>query len=705
MIPQHVTTANAADPLISVRNLWIGYDSAGQSTLAVRGVSLDLTRGMKLGIVGESGSGKSTAALALVGLLPATARILRGAILHKSRDVTHAPEEIWAAIRGGETALVFQNAMASLHPLYTVGAQLSDVFQKHSAVPRSDAARLAEDIMSAMGIPDAARRARAYPHQYSGGMAQRALVGLALACSPDVLLADEPTSGLDPMIQIQVLEVINRRVSDARAALVLISHDISAIRQICTDVVVMYAGEVMERGTAKQVLTEPRGPYTQALLRSHDISGGLSGGFEYIPGKVPTITPDFAGCSFSGRCPLEASLGHPTRCRTELPQLRAVGPAQEAACHFLEHTAHDVPSGPVQTGSISRRVQTDTPAPDPILRAAGVSKSFHASNLVGGRRQVQALDDVSISVYQNRILAVIGESGSGKSTLGKVLAGLADADQGDVEFRSRPITRQSRRDADRFRRSVQIVFQNPLRSFNPMLTVGSSLKDPLRLIALKGKPAEHRVGELLESVGLPSRFASRHPHQLSGGELQRASIARALATDPEVLILDEPTSALDVSVRGQVINVLLNLRLSRQLAMVLISHELRVVRAMADSVAVMYLGQIVESGPAQVVLSRPEHPYTRALLATAFGSEEPWRGQAGDWTAITEIAPLQSHYTGCRLAPRCRFALDACNSPQALLIRGDGRGVRCWRVDEIPDVPAMQEQPSASEPDHDGFAL
>lgn len=678
------------DPLLSVRDLWIEFVSREHSTLAVRGLSFDLRRGMKLGIVGESGSGKSTTALALIGLLPDSARILGGNILHAGRDVTHASEETWKEIRGGQAVLVFQNALASLNPLLSIGRQLADVFESRSNISRNDAKHRAIEMLAAMGMPDAAERAKAYPHQYSGGMAQRALVGLALACSPEILVADEPTSGLDPMIQTQVLDLINRRVSAAGAALILISHDIEAVRRSCTDVVVMYAGEVMERGAVDEVLTRPAGPYTQALLRSHELNSGSSR-FDFIAGRVPVIARGFRGCSFSGRCQLEAVLGHPARCRAELPELTQVRPGQEAACHFLgEQPSSVVETSPQEEGPALVPTASAGRRGNEVLSAAHVSKAFHTSHLITGRRTIRALDDVTVSVNQGEILAVIGESGSGKSTLGKFLAGLVEADRGEVRFRTQPIRRQSRENSNRYRRGVQIVFQNPLRSFNPMLTIGSTLKDPLRMLRITGKGADRRVAELLDSVGLDPRYAARHPHQLSGGELQRASIARALATEPDILILDEPTSALDVSVRGQVINVLLELRRSRDLAMLVITHDLRVVRALADQVAVMYLGQIVESGPAASVLRRPEHPYTRALIATAFGLEEPWLGQPGDWAAVTEATDLPAEFSGCRLSPRCAFALEKCRSPQPLEPRLDGRLVRCWRVDEIGTMRTNQ---------------
>jgi peptide/nickel transport system ATP-binding protein len=619
-------------------------------------------------------------ALTIMGLLPPTAKILRGRIEYRGRDILQFTDGEWRAFRGREAAMVFQNALSALNPFLRVGDQIADAIQAHADVSRRDALARAVDILSQMGIPNAAVRARAFPHQYSGGMAQRAMIGLALASDPQLVLADEPTTGLDPIVEAVVLDLLVDRTERQGRTLILVSHDIAVIARVSTRVVVMYAGEVLEDGPVDAVLRDPISPYTQALIDSSLLRRGA--GFGYIPGVTRQLPDDYPGCVFAGRCPLERSLGEPEICRMVRPTRTEVAVGRFVRCHFAgERSGRSAGGNALPPLTTPRDGQARE-----LVRAADLSRWYEIRQGALRRTRVEALGGVDLAVREGEILAVIGESGSGKSTLGRVVVGLERFDAGDLRFEGDSVA-ELHGDARReFRKSVQMVFQNPYRSFNPMLSIGASIAEASRITGRSGRELARAVNDLLTQVGLDERYATRYPREMSGGELQRAAIARALATEPRVIFLDEPTSALDASVRGQVITVLLELRRRADLALVLVSHELDVVRALADRVLVMYGGQVVEDAGAEAVLERPLHPYTRALIAGESLSADVQ--ELIKWM-VGQPDVNGSATNACRYAPRCPYAMDRCRSePQALESLDDGHAVRCWRARDIAEAEA-----------------
>ena len=680
---RHVSTSGSAEePLLSVTDLTISVGTGERRTLATRGIDFDVEARTRVGVVGESGSGKSMTALAIMGLLPPEARVLRGRIKYRGRDVLRSTDAQWRAFRGREAAIVFQNALSALNPFLTVGDQIADAIQAHERMSRREARARAVEILAQMGIPDAAVRSRAFPHQYSGGMAQRAMIGVALAANPQLVLADEPTTGLDPVVEAGVLDLLVERTEQQGRTLVLVSHDIAAISRVSTHVIVMYAGEVLEDGPADGVLRDPGSPYTRALIESSLLRRGTA--FRYISGGSRGLSDDYAGCVFSGRCPLEQALREPEICKTARPPRSEVAPARFVRCHFAGEAApqpNAIPSAADATAQLTTGPRRE------LVGGTALARSYEVRRGALRRVRIVALGGVDLAVHEGEILAVIGESGSGKSTLGRILVDLERPDTGDVRFEGKPVP-ALRGDARRqFRKSVQMVFQNPYRSFNPMLTVGASIAEASRITGRSGRELARAVSDLLAQVGLDDRFARRYPREMSGGELQRAAIARALATEPRVVFLDEPTSALDASVRGQVINVLLELRRRADLALVLVSHELDVVRALADRVVVMYGGLVVEHATAGALLASPRHPYTRALIAGE--SLAPDVAELDNWL-LGQGEAAASASLCCPYERRCPYATSRCRSEQQVLEPlEDHHGVRCWRAREIIDAEAQ----------------
>lgn len=619
-------------PLLRVRDLHVTFDSGRGPVHAVRGVDFDLARGETLAIVGESGSGKSTTALALTRMLPAAGRVSAGAVLLDGPgesgplDLAAASEAELRRVRGARIGMVFQDPMTSLNPLLTVGRHLDEAMRAHGLGDRRARAARAVELLDVVGIPDAARRMRDHPHQFSGGMRQRVMIALALANEPDVLLADEPTTALDPTVQAQILDLLDQLARDLGTATVLITHNMGVVARSSARVMVMYGGRVVEQGRTADVLTAPRHPYTAGLLRAVPrLDAPYGQRLEGIPGTPPDLATPPAGCAFADRCPLAVD-----RCRTEQPPLRVVADGRTVACWVSDVP----PPGPVPVAPPTARPRTTVETVDtaePILSVRSLGKVFHSR-----RNRVVALEDVSLDLGRGETLGVVGESGSGKSTLVRTVVGVHPATSGRVLFEGRDITRPGRAELRALRRGVQMVFQDPYASLNPRMTVGAIIADPLVSQGI-GTPAEHRrrVGELLERVGLDASFADRYPRDFSGGQRQRVGIARALAPEPSVLICDEPVSALDVSVQAQVVNLLADLQADLGLSMVFIAHDLAVVRQISHRITVMRAGRVVETGPAEQVCSDPQHPYTQALLAAV---PSPVPGAATKTAATTADA-------------------------------------------------------------------
>ncbi len=566
------THAPDARPVLAVRDLRVTYDGTDGPVEAVRGVSLEVHPGEVVALVGESGSGKSTTAHAVVGLLPETGRIAGGRIdlgddERTSLELASLPVRAWPRVRGARIGLVPQDPGVALNPVQRVGDQVAEALRIHARAGRREAHAQAVEILRAVGIDEPQARARQYPHELSGGMRQRVLIGIALACEPELVVADEPTSALDVTVQRRVLDLLADLTSRTGTAVLLITHDLAVAADRAERIVVMKDGEVVETGPTARVLSDPQHPYTRELLAA---APGLRAAQR--PGTAPL--PDERDRGSSSRVQVRA---------------RAV--------------AADLP----------------TPPAGGLLVVDGLRKTFR----IGGRRSgasVRAVDDVSFSVPRGSAFALVGESGSGKSTTARLVLDLERADAGSVRFDGVDVA-GARDDALRtLRRRTQLVHQNPYASLDPRFTVGQVVDEPLRAHRV-GTAAQRRdrVAELLDQVRLPAALARRRPGELSGGQRQRVAIARALALDPDLLVLDEPTSALDVSVQARVLDLLADLRAQRGLTYLFISHDLAVVRQVADEVGVMSAGRLVETGPVDQVFDHPQHPYTVELVGAIPG--------------------------------------------------------------------------------------
>ncbi|MFD5562624.1 ABC transporter ATP-binding protein [Kitasatospora griseola] len=635
-------------PLLAVRNLTVDFGDHP----AVRGVDLDLRRGETLGLVGESGSGKSVTALAVLGLLPAAARI-GGSVRLDGEELVGLPARQLAEIRGRRIAMVFQDPLSAFTPVYRIGDQIAEAVRVHQNVGKTAARSRAADLLDLVGIPDPARALDAFPHEFSGGMRQRAMIAMAVANDPDILLADEPTTALDVTIQAQVLDVLRTAQRETGAALVLVSHDLGVIAGSADRVAVMYAGRIVETAPVDELFTAPRHAYTLGLIGAVPRLDGRGGPLVPIPGRPPAAGELHGpGCPFAERCPLVED-----RCRTAEPHLAGDGD-HLAACVRADHLAATRPA-PAEVYPVPA-VPAAEPRPrgerEGVLTVTGLTRSFPRYRGTLLRRRIGetfAVDGVDLDIRRGETLGLVGESGSGKSTTLYEILKLAAPQGGRIELLGQDTAALDRAAAHRLRARVQIVFQDPAASLDPRMPVGDVIAEPLLAQRTPAAEARRRIPELLRQVGLDPAHADRYPHEFSGGQRQRISIARALAVRPDLLVLDEPVSALDVSVQAGVLNLLQQLKAELGLAYLFVSHDLSVVRHLADRISVMYLGRTVETGTVERVFAAPRHPYTRALLA-AVPLPDPAAERARPRLLLAGDPPSPAErHLGCPFRSRC----------------------------------------------------
>jgi peptide/nickel transport system ATP-binding protein len=666
-------------PVVSIEDLALEFPTYRGVIPALAGISIAVAPGEIVGLVGESGSGKSVTAMSVIRLLPEGAmRVRQGQIRLLGRDVLGASEAGLRDMRGRLASMIFQEPMNALNPTIRIGRQIVQVIRQHEAVGLAEAAARAGRLLTEMQVQDAPRVMRSFPFELSGGMRQRVLIAMAFACNPKLLIADEPTTALDVTVQAQVLALLRERARERGTSVLFITHDLAVVAQLCNRVYVMYAGRIVEQGTTARVLSQPLHPYTRALLRSLPEAAEPKQPLAAIPGTAASPADALAGCAFRPRC----AFAH-ERC-TALPPLMAgaADPAQEAACWLVAEAAT-----PAKAATAARPIAAPAAAAAdaPLLQLRGLEMRFPAEvNWLGRpRAHVHALNGVDLEVRRGETLGVVGESGCGKTTLGQAVMRLTRPTAGRVLFGGTDIWAASGEQLAKLRRRFQIVFQDPQSSLDPRMPVGAVIAEPLAVAeSLNAGARQARVRALAEQVGLRPELLARYPHEFSGGQRQRIAIARALALEPSLLVLDEPTSALDVSVQAQILNLLGELQRRLHLTYLFISHNVAVIRHIADRVAVMYLGQIVELGPAAEVLERPAHPYTRALLAAvpkldaAAGLDAPLRN--------TELPSNRRLPAGCFFRERCPFAAAGCEKPQALApLAGGARSVRCHRAEEL----------------------
>ncbi|MFJ7203640.1 dipeptide ABC transporter ATP-binding protein [Streptomyces sp. NPDC098789] len=642
--------SSAARAVLSVTDLEVDFDGVP----AVRGVSFSLARGEVLGLVGESGSGKSATALAMLGLLPANAAV-RGSVRLDSTELVGAPDAALTAVRGRRIGMVFQDPLSAFTPVYRIGDQIAEAVRAHQDLSRERARARAVELLDLVGIPEPALRAQAFPHEFSGGMRQRAMIAMAMANDPDVLLADEPTTALDVTIQAQVLDVLRTAQRETGAALVLVSHDLGVIAGTADRVAVMYAGRIVETGTAAEVFARPSMPYTMGLIGAVPRLDGAGGALVPIPGAPPAAARVGAGCAFAPRCPMAEEA-----CTRDVPRLSATdGGGHLAACVRAGEIAEkglgvlDVYPVPEVPHAEAERALGET-----VLKVTGLVKTFPVLKGAAFKRRigtVYAVDGVDLTIRGGETLALVGESGSGKSTTLFELLHLVRPEGGDIELFGKSPAGLGRAQRRALRGQVQIVFQDPMASLDPRMPVGDIIAEPLRAQGVDRAAAARRIPELLDQVGLDRSAAERFPHEFSGGQRQRIGIARALSVRPKLLVLDEPVSALDVSVQAGVLNLLSRLKAELGLAYLFVSHDLSVVRHIADRVSVVYLGRTVEAGTVREVFERPRHPYTQALLsAVPLPDPERERARRRDRILLAGDPPSPTRrYEGCRFLGRC----------------------------------------------------
>jgi peptide/nickel transport system ATP-binding protein len=660
------STPSSADPALEIEGLRVAYKVRRVDREVLHALSLRIERGQSYGLVGESGCGKSTVALAAMRYLPRNGRIVGGSIKIGGRDLYGLSSGELRRLRSDDVSMVYQDPGRALNPSLTIGRQIREVFEIRGR-NAADSSAGSREILRRVRIADPDRVLDRYPHQLSGGMQQRVCIAMALVSNPTLLILDEPTTGLDATVEAEVLDLIAQIRADLGTAILFISHNLAVVARMCDRVGILYGGALAEEGASRELFQAPRHPYTAALLQCLPRAGQQNSRSRLptIPGGLPSPGEIVSGCAFAARCAY-ADL----RCRSQAPELRDLA-GRRTRCHYPDRIVAPTIS---QTGAVPDSLEAAQPV---LLRIERVSKTYPATH-----GAVRALHDVSLDLRVGETLGVVGESGSGKSTLAKIILGLAPHDDGGrIELDGLAVPRDLRRRAALQVKAIQIVFQNPESALNRSLTVDRIIGRALtKLSGLRGPERRSRMTSLLDSVRVAQRYFHALPRQLSGGLKQRVAIARAFAGEPRVVVCDEPTSALDVSVQAAILNLLTDLQATKSVAYIFISHDLGVVRYIADRIAVLYLGRILEMGAAGQVFSGPHHPYTEALLSSVSSLDGPPRYRVA---LFGEIPSPQERQIGCVFHSRCPRKLgDLCESEEPPLREIEpGHALRCHLTD------------------------
>ncbi len=673
---------------LRIEHLEVTYALGRRQRKVLSDLNLAIRRGESYGLVGESGCGKSTVAFAAARYLARNGRVSGGRILIEGRDLmTLSPAQL-RRLRTHDVSMVYQDPGRALNPTLRIGRQILEVFEAAQDLTGRGAIERAMQMLTRVQISAPERVMRNYPHELSGGMQQRVVIAMALATHPSLLILDEPTTGLDATVEAEVLDLVAQLRAEFQNSLLFISHSLPVVARVCDRVGVLYAGELVEEGPAAQIFGDPRHPYTVALLRCIPSFGKRKdqGRLATISGFLPAPGAITGRCAFVDRC------GNATdRCRSEAPPLVELD-GRVSRCFYPER-APDLPreAADGETAAPAAPSLARTRAGAPILRARNLSKTFQ----IGGK-PFKAVRDVSFELWAGETLGLVGESGSGKSSLAKLLLGLSTPDEGStIVLEGTELPRHLHRRSREQLKALQIVFQNPGAALNRSQTVRRLLGRSLRLVGLSGASRETRLRELAASVRLTEQHLDERPRQLSGGLQQRVGIARAFAGGPRIVVCDEPTSALDVSVQSAILNLLTDLQAEQQVSYLFISHDLNVVHYLADRIAVLYLGQVLEIGASQAVFAAPQHPYTEVLL-----SANPLHGKTSDRIRLQgELPSVLDPPSGCVFHTRCPRKIGRiCEEQQpALLAAGDGHSIRC----HIPaaDLARLQINPNAPAPE------
>jgi peptide/nickel transport system ATP-binding protein len=757
--PAHRTAPAATEPLLQVSDLHTQIQRGTSVVRAVDGVSLTVAPGECVGLVGESGCGKTMTARSVMRLLPPGGAITSGSVLLAGTELTGLSERDMQAIRGNDVGMVFQDPSSSLDPTATVGRQISESVVVHRGLDRRAAAAHAVEMLALVRMPEPDRVAGLYPHQLSGGMRQRAMIAAALACEPRLLIADEPTTALDVTIQREILELIDDLRSQLGMAVILVTHDLGVIAGRTDQVAVMYGGRIIEQAATDSLFAHPRHPYAEALLDAlPELASAASRSLYSIPGRPPDLSVQTSGCSFAPRCRYARDW-----CASHEPVLDGDYPGHSYACFFPVggHGGRAAADGQDAAGAAAvtnsrvsawmagdARAAAGRPArrpgavagadvltagraarpgadrlalanpggPEPLLQVRGLIKDYQLTSGILGRRDgtVSAVADVSFEIAAGQTLGLVGESGCGKTTIARLLAGLDHADAGSILFGGTDLAALPQRQR-RQQSGIQLMFQDAYASLDPRMRVRSILSEPLAIQkTVRRRGYRRQVARILDEVGLPPEAAGQYPREFSGGQRQRLALARALLQRPALIVADEPVSALDVSVQAQILNLMRKLQRQYGLSYLFISHDLSVIRYMADVIAVRYRGKLVEVGPAEEVCTAPAHPYTAGLIDAVpvvssrahSGAAQsrlpqslqpqsllPQGGPAQDGLAQGGLVSgsMGEPVTGCRFRSRCTLAQDICGSTEPPLRPGaGGQLVAC----HFPLGPAAPEEPA-----------
>ena len=715
-------------PLLEIKDLHTDIEIRSGVVRALSGVDLVVNAGETLGVVGESGSGKTMTALSLMGLLPQGGRVSSGSMLLEGEDLTAMPPASVRKLRGTKVGMIFQDPLTSLNPTMKIGLQVCEPLRVHEKMPKKEALARAVEILKRVGMPRPESVVNSYPHQLSGGMRQRVMIAMALVCQPRILIADEPTTALDVTTQMQILDLIDELRDEYQMGVILITHDLGVVAGHTDRVSVMYAGRIVETAPTKTLFTEPRHRYTSSLMAAlPERALAERTRLFSIPGAPPSLTDLPVGCRFAARC-----LWATDQCRAGYPDLGGEGAhtyacfhpvldddespaalqarldaeraADEAGADATDQAGAGVTEGagagtadqagagggessgsgcasPVEAdGAQGPAAPPTEPAPrGTLLNVKEASREYESAGSGFFKRDkgvVSAVDRVSITVRKGETYGLVGESGCGKSTVGRLIAGLEPPSGGAIELDGRDLATLKGRDAVKIHQDVQMMFQASYAAMDPRMRIDQILAEPMSIQRTgDAQQIAERIMEILEQVGLTEEILDRYPHEFSGGQLQRIGFARSLTLAPDLIVADEPVSALDVSVQAQVLNLMKDLQEELGLSYLFISHDLAVVQYMADRIGVMYLGRIVEEGPAEEVVANPRHPYTKALI-DSIPVPDPAFEHADDAIKLTGEPPSAINPPeGCRFRPRCPFATDECMAQPPL--SGGGHRVAC----------------------------
>ena len=684
-------------PLLQIDDLHTQIKLREGVVHAVDGVTLHVDPGETLGVVGESGCGKTMTALSIMNLLPTGGSIAAGSITLAGREISKLSQDDMRKVRGNEIGMIFQDPLTSLNPTMTVGGQIAEAVRLHRGATKTQALDRAVEVLELVGLPKARERVGEYPHQFSGGMRQRVMIAMALACEPKLLIADEPTTALDVTIQKQILELIDGLRRRLGMAVILVTHDLGVIAGRADRVAVMYAGKVVETTDSTRLFGNPRHPYTEALFHALPDKAAESRERLYsIPGIPPDLVNPPKACRFAARCKYVTD-----RCRSEDPRLSGEDHGHLFACfHPVGAAGHKLVPEAASELAPAARVAANGDG-EVLLRLEHLVKNFPVTKGAVLQRkvgEVSAVADVSLTIRRGETFGLVGESGCGKTTLGRLVVGLEKATSGRINFQGKDLVKSTGRDYRQQRRKIQLMFQDAYASLDPRMRAGAILREPLVIQHIgTRREQETRVKEMLDHVGLPRSATERYSHEFSGGQRQRLGFARALVLSPDLIVADEPVSALDVSIQAQVLNLMRDLQREMGLTYLFISHDLAVVRYLSNHIGVMYLGKLVEVGPADEVYLTPAHHYTKGLIDSA-PVADPKLEHAKVHTGISgELPSPINPPSGCRFRTRCPRAEDLCAEvePPLVSFSPNGHMAACHFPLQTP-VPAAEVSTAAA---------